>query len=1013
MKWWQWLVSSSAVLVVACGGGGSASAPTQISMTTISGVVSDDPIAGATVLVSMADSGATIGSTTTAGDGTFSITAPTASFGSGFLIRSTGGKMNGTDFAGSLAAMYGTNAIPAQANATLLTTALVDAAAKTTKFAGTPFQKHEAVKAAALARGLIPADYAAVAPSTDMLPRLQADTAAQGVTQALASLVERAANPPVLSGCGANDNQCTIDIGPLDSVAITLSSGATVTAAAGVSRNCRVAANYDSGSQKLTARFENSPSSTGGSTPPLGCLVSGSVTLSLPTLTNEAPNACLAPDEKVFDMPACVTVGAGMTPNFYVDDGAFRHRISKPTVAIVANQAGADVNLSRGFSAVLHASRVTQTLAEGQWKDKTAIILVHGFQVGGGFGGGGGTWGALPSLIMEDEKVVLLEFRWVTDASFVAVAAELAKAVEYAAVSTGRKVHIVAHSFGGVLSRVMLQNLNADPAVKRAAQKVATLTTVGTPHSGIASEKDSLVSDLLRNVVLPKGWGIPLQDGLCGQATCYQAGLKAKIAPWALSELKQEAGTDPSPGYVIARLSRYDDIYPFPSGLKIRVLIGTTASIWPLGRQFDDGDGLISYDGQRFKLRSPDILLSGTVVGGAEVTEQILGLGIASPPSAGTVFGMSVYSRGGTAPAIHFSRWGYKHLSLLKYVEYAPNAEVNIPVVCGSASLCEHDTWKNLNAFLLANPAGCLEPRTLQADACVDPPATVTSVTPAAAAASVATTFTVAGSNLPLTATLNLQDGTCGTPTAQSNTGFAVSCTPGGSGVKNIAVFASSGGAAIDATRTVTVTASTQVYSFFDSFDGVDIDPTKWTRVLHPTYAGTSATVSAGELRLAVGAFIHTFNKAVFTGSKIVVEGVMGDAQASMLLLDNFNPLSGFSTDVIQGSDTTYRSWGFDVQTTGRYAIIGPTTVGTITVAEGANVLINGQHNAALLYRRLTIDGDIVTYERGSSANAISEKLSTRIASRITGRPMTLLLGTGVGPYTPGRFQWISVTVTP
>ena len=290
---------------------------------------------------------------------------------------------------------------------------------------------------------------------------------------------------------------------------------------------------------------------------------------------------------------------------------------------------------------------------------------------------------------------------------------------------------------------------------------------------------------------------------------------------------------------------------------------------------------------------------------------------------------------------------------------------------------------------------------------------TVTSITPATATIGVATSFIVAGTNLPLTAVLSIADGSCSTPTNRTSTGFTVSCTPGGSGAKAVSVLAATGGVVIDATRILTVAASTQLYSFFDSFDGSDIEPTKWTRVLHPTYAGTGATVSAGDLQLRVGAYLHTYGKAVFSGRKIVVESVAGDAEATMLLLDTFNPLTGWSNDVILASDTIYRGWGFDVQTTGRYAIVGPTTAGTITVAEGANVLINSHHKPEMLYRRLTVDGNVVTSERGAGADAITERLSTQMASSMVGRPMTLVVSTGVGPYTPGRFQWIRVTVTP
>jgi hypothetical protein len=199
----------------------------------------------------------------------------------------------------------------------------------------------------------------------------------------------------------------------------------------------------------------------------------------------------------------------------------------------------------------------------------------------------------------------------------------------------------------------------------------------------------------------------------------------------------------------------------------------------------------------------------------------------------------------------------------------------------------------------------------------------------------------------------------------------------------------------------------------FDDFNGVDIDPSIWTRYLHPTYSGTSVTVSGGELRCAVGAGLNTAGKVQFSGSKIVVEAVMGDAEPSFLLVDTQDPMTGISANMIHASNTTYRGWGFSVQTDGRYAIIGPTTAGAITVAEGGNVLVNWIHNPAMMYYRLTVEGDVVTYERGVTADAITERLSTKMASSINGRPMSLIVGTGVGPYTPGRFQWIKVSTVP
>ncbi len=56
----------------------------------------------------------------------------------------------------------------------------------------------------------------------------------------------------------------------------------------------------------------------------------------------------------------------------------------------------------------------------------------------------------------------------------------------------------------------------------------------------------------------------------------------------------------------------------------------------------------------------------------------------------------------------------------------------------------------------------------------------VLSVKPQTAAIGDATSFTVSGLYLPLTATLSIANGSCLTPTSRTTTGFTVVCTPGG-----------------------------------------------------------------------------------------------------------------------------------------------------------------------------------------------------------------------------------------
>jgi hypothetical protein len=87
--------------------------------------------------------------------------------------------------------------------------------------------------------------------------------------------------------------------------------------------------------------------------------------------------------------------------------------------------------------------------------------------------------------------------------------------------------------------------------------------------------------------------------------------------------------------------------------------------------------------------------------------------------------------------------------------------------------------------------------------------ALISSVTPTTATLNTATVFTVTGTNLPLTATLAVQDAICQSPVSNTATGFTQTCTPGGAvGAKTITIKTATGGTVIDATRTVNATAT-------------------------------------------------------------------------------------------------------------------------------------------------------------------------------------------------------------
>jgi pimeloyl-ACP methyl ester carboxylesterase len=85
-------------------------------------------------------------------------------------------------------------------------------------------------------------------------------------------------------------------------------------------------------------------------------------------------------------------------------------------------------------------------------------------------------------------------------------AADLKKSVEHALeVSKQPKAHIIGHSMGGLDARHMIVNLGMD-------KKVATLTTIGTPHLG-SSVAEWLIDGAGHFVTKPLSWFLNI-DGL-------------------------------------------------------------------------------------------------------------------------------------------------------------------------------------------------------------------------------------------------------------------------------------------------------------------------------------------------------------------------------------------------------------------------------------------------------------------------------------------------------------------
>ena len=273
--------------------------------------------------------------------------------------------------------------------------------------------------------------------------------------------------------------------------------------------------------------------------------------------------------------------------------------------------------------------------------NKTPILFIHGYEPQEGFGGGDITWDAFPQKLQEDlgnSHYLCFEFRWRTNARFQDVASDLENAISMITEKTGKQVHIVAHSFGGLLARTYLQGFAFPekswvPTVYKVP--VASITTIGTPHSGI-SASESLGDILGQEFNFPAG-----QDSgtfaWAGQVSVHQAGLDQTDTPSldisdVLDNLRDENGNlyiQNTPGEAIVKLANNKFL---GGGIPFQVLIGRGIECDDFGGncQLRDGDGLISYEGQRFRddqTSSVTGLLSGNLMNNnsVNITEWLLG----------------------------------------------------------------------------------------------------------------------------------------------------------------------------------------------------------------------------------------------------------------------------------------------------------------------------------------------------------------------------------------------------
>lgn len=111
----------------------------------------------------------------------------------------------------------------------------------------------------------------------------------------------------------------------------------------------------------------------------------------------------------------------------------------------------------------IHDARILNT-CRIKSENKSPIILIHGFSGGDSTvinddleGGGKDTWGQTPSVFVDAGHPVF-EMRWHTYIPFEDAAGALAKFATEVASFTGKKPIVLAHSFGGIVAHLALQD---------------------------------------------------------------------------------------------------------------------------------------------------------------------------------------------------------------------------------------------------------------------------------------------------------------------------------------------------------------------------------------------------------------------------------------------------------------------------------------------------------------------------------------------------------------------------
>ena len=658
--------------------------------------------------------------------------------------------------------------------------------------------------------------------------------------------------------------------------------------------------------------------------------------------------------------------------------------------------------------------------------DEEVVIFINGFQLAPDFssdflylshvapikiGGGKDTWGEFPRLAMDPKlfggkQLIPFEFRWATNARFADVADDLAKSINLINASLGtRKIHLVAHSFGGLVVRTLVQGLSTsrtETATAQAIGLVSSVLTLGTPHSGIQATASNS---------LPNGQdaidGIVPMKGFCGQVTCYEAGAGGSLSDTQLTLLYGSYQFAYFPGWLPTQLT----VPPLPD-IPFYVGIGLRSNS-DIGNA---GDRLISYEGQRFspQLRSTPLLgisdffnpengVQTVPFLGAKVRESILGSDLRSLADRPSLTGLAPI----VFPAPRTKGYGHQGTVANTVLSVLPGVvadndggslhwglEASIQGQCGvgQESICNHASLA-LFRELVGKP----------------PAPTVTLLSPGSLVANnIAQPIAITGKNFRSNSVIQKRSGFDSWVTVPnwvtepnpdpgnlvSSTQITVMVNPG-TATNVFGIRVCRGGYVItdvdcSAEFGVTATVLPQTQVFREDFNGSALQTSYWT-----AFGPGTVSVANGTMNTSCRSGVSTQNKVTFSGNKIVIEGRMGGSGS--LRDSNFFLIDANNGEQIAAGDTNYQGKGLYAYGSGAFAL-----------AQTGN----GNSIAGLQEFRLTLEGTSLKLERGSSLSGSLETITRTLGSTVAGRTFFLILGTGGADYCPGTYDWVQITAT-